>query len=179
MATGASHYRFSILGLLAQHPLSGYDLKRVLNGLSWLIGSPSFGSLYPALHALQAEGLVAVETRLREGKPPRKIYSITEEGTAALEHWLDEPGAPQASLKGFVMRLLLAGVLEPEALTRHLVQRQTLVAGQLARLHEEMEHDAGQQLATAYQIAMARSELEWIQETLANLSAGKSLTEEA
>ena len=29
---------------LAQQPMSGYDIKRFLKGLSWLIGSPSSGS---------------------------------------------------------------------------------------------------------------------------------------
>ena len=41
--------------------MSGYDIKQSLKDLSWLIGSPSFGSLYPALHALVDDGFATVE----------------------------------------------------------------------------------------------------------------------
>ena len=36
--------------------MSGYDIKRLLKSLNWLVGSPSFGTLYPTLH----DGLVSV-----------------------------------------------------------------------------------------------------------------------
>ena len=53
--------RHFILGLLTQQPMSGYGIKRSLKSLSWLIDSPSFGSIYPALRTLQEDGLVTVE----------------------------------------------------------------------------------------------------------------------
>jgi len=71
---------FYLLGLLARWPMSGYDIKRFLKGLGWLVDSPSFGSLYPALHALLESGLVTVEVVPHHDKPPRKIYTITEKG---------------------------------------------------------------------------------------------------
>jgi DNA-binding PadR family transcriptional regulator len=67
-----------ILDLLTRQPMSGYDIKRFLKSLSWLIDSPSFGSLYPALHTLLEDGLVTVEVIPPQDKPPRKIYSITD-----------------------------------------------------------------------------------------------------
>lgn len=47
--------RHFILGLWVQQPVSGYDIRQMFKGLEWLIGAPSFGSLYPALHALLRE----------------------------------------------------------------------------------------------------------------------------
>jgi DNA-binding PadR family transcriptional regulator len=55
MAAGTVSLRYFVLGLLAQEPMSGYDIKRFLKGLNWLIGSPSDGSLYPNLRALLQE----------------------------------------------------------------------------------------------------------------------------
>ena len=52
MPTGTGSFRYSILGLLTHEPMSGYDIKRFLESLGWLVGSPSYGSIYPALHAL-------------------------------------------------------------------------------------------------------------------------------
>jgi DNA-binding PadR family transcriptional regulator len=55
MAAGNVSLRHLILGLLTRKPMSGYDIKRFLKGLNWLIGSPSDGSLYPNLRALLQE----------------------------------------------------------------------------------------------------------------------------
>ena len=89
MASTMSIRRF-ILGLLARQPMSGYDIKRFLKSLSWLIDSPSFGSLYPALHALLEDGLVTVEVVPRQDKPPRKIYSVTEAGRCCEGGWTSQ-----------------------------------------------------------------------------------------
>ncbi len=42
------------------------------------------GTLYPILHALQEDGLLACETRVVEGKA-RKYYHLTRAGRAALK----------------------------------------------------------------------------------------------
>ena len=81
------------LGLLTQQPMSGYDIKRFLKGLSWLIDVPSLGSLYPCLHALLEDGLVTMEVVARQDRPPRKIYTITEAGEEALRAWLSQPNS--------------------------------------------------------------------------------------
>lgn len=60
----------AILGLLKEHPMHGYDLrKRLRNGFG-LISSLSFGSLYPALARLQASGAV------REIDPPTSTAEV-------------------------------------------------------------------------------------------------------
>ena len=91
--------RHFILGLLAQQPMSGYDIRQVLNGLGWLVGNPSFGSLYPALHALLKDGMVTVDVDARPGRPSRKIYSIADAGRQTLQEWSDQPAGPYASAR--------------------------------------------------------------------------------
>jgi DNA-binding PadR family transcriptional regulator len=48
----------AILGLLKEHPMHGYDLRKRLRGDFGLLSSLSFGSLYPALARLEASGAV-------------------------------------------------------------------------------------------------------------------------
>jgi len=48
----------AILGLLKEQPMHGYDLRKRLRGDFGLLASLSFGSLYPALARLGAEGAV-------------------------------------------------------------------------------------------------------------------------
>ena len=98
-------FRYFVLGLLAQQPMSGYDFKSYLGSLDWLVRSPSFGSVYSNLHALLEDGLVEVEVIQNEDRPTRKVYSITEAGTRVLQEWVSEPLDSSGSLKAFLRRL--------------------------------------------------------------------------
>jgi DNA-binding PadR family transcriptional regulator len=154
-----------------QQPMSGYDIKRFLKGLSWLIGSPSGGSLYPVLRALWQEKLVTVEVVPGLDRPPRKIYTITEAGHQALQAWIEQPIAANAPLKAFVMRLLLADSHSQARLTAHLRQRRAQVATHHAELVRGLSApnarlDLGQQLALDYGLALATAELAWLDFTL-------------
>jgi DNA-binding PadR family transcriptional regulator len=167
--------RHLILGLLTQQPMSGYDIKRFLKSLSWLIDSPSFGSIYPNLRTLQEEGLVTMEEVLRQRKQPRKIYTITETGRQALSEWMDQPTSPDASLKAFLVRLILAGSFSHTGLIVHLQQRRSQIAAHHTTLKQIVETldetaDSGQRLAFDYGLALATVELAWLDSKLELLS---------
>ena len=104
MKTGGVSFRYFVLGLLAQQPMSGYDIKRLLGRLSWLIGSSSFGNIYPTLHALLDEGWVTVNVVTHQNRPPKKTYKIKAEGRQALQEWLERPVPVNLSQRAFVMR---------------------------------------------------------------------------
>jgi PadR family transcriptional regulator AphA len=174
MASAVSIRHF-ILGLLNRQPMSGYDIKSFLKSLSWLIDSPSFGSLYPALHALLENGLVTVEVVSRQDKPPRKIYSITESGRQVLQEWLGQPIGSGVSLKAFLMRLVLASNLSQAGLVAYLEQRRTQVAAHQLDLEQtagvmDEGMDLGERLALEYGLAVAAAELGWLESTLARQS---------
>jgi DNA-binding PadR family transcriptional regulator len=155
--------------------MSGYDIKRFLASLGWLVGSPSYGSIYPALHALLEDGLVSVEVFSALNKPPRKIYSITDAGRYALRKWIRKPVVANASLKAFLMRLILANNLTKPGLATHLEQRRAQVGTRhvaLQRMIDELQEDAdqGQRLALEYGVFIASAELAWLDEKLGQLS---------
>ncbi|MDY7040716.1 MAG: PadR family transcriptional regulator [Chloroflexota bacterium] len=174
MPTDTVRFRYFVLGLLARQSMSGYDIRRFLKGFSWLIGSPSFGSLYPVLHALLEEGLVTVVVFPSEDKPPRKTYTITEAGRQVLQRWLNQPVGSGAPLKAFVMRLILASNFSRAGLIAHLEQRRTQVAAHHADLEQTAnklgEVDLGQDLALGYGLAIAAAELAWLDSALELLS---------
>ena len=174
MAGGRVSLRYLILGLLARQPMSGYDIKRFLHGLSWLIGSPSSGSLYPVLRSLLQEGLVTVETIPSVDRPPKKTYSITQAGEQMLDAWMDQPVASSPPLKAFVMRLLLAPSLPHARLVAHLEQRRAQAATHHAALKRATgiapeKLDLGQRLAQDYGLALASAELAWLDTALDRL----------
>ncbi|MBN1314933.1 MAG: PadR family transcriptional regulator [Anaerolineales bacterium] len=167
------NFRHFVLGLLSRQPMSGYDIKRLLKNLNWLIGNPSFGSLYPTLRKLLNEGLVTVQTQSNETRPNRKIYSITEQGQRVLEEWNNRPAKTDASLKTFLMRLILADIHSIDSLVAYMEKRRAQVTRQQAALEKFLndgtEQDTKQYLAHGYGLVMANAELNWLDDTLNRL----------
>jgi DNA-binding PadR family transcriptional regulator len=168
--------RYLALGLLTQQSMSGYDIKRRLKPLAWLIGSPSFGNLYPILRSLLQENLVTVKVLVRQDKPPRKIYTITKAGQQALQTWTEQPAAPRTTvLKTFVMRLILAGHFTRSSLMGYLRQRHSQVTAYKVALDQSIQEldnttDLEQRLASDYGLAIANAELCWLGDVLEHLS---------
>jgi DNA-binding PadR family transcriptional regulator len=166
MTTGGMSFRCFVLGLLEQQSMSGYDIKRLLQDMNWLIGGSSFGNIYPTLHTLLKDGLVTVEVVPCEDRPSRKIYDVTEKGRQALRDWLKQPVPRNASPKAFVMRLILTRDLSQKALAAHLQQRRAQVAAHRDALEgmcaESKRAGVGWQLALDYGLALVDTELEWL-----------------
>jgi DNA-binding PadR family transcriptional regulator len=146
-----------------------------------LIGRSSFGNIYPALHDLLDEGLVTVDVITSSDRPPRKVYNINEDGREVLEEWNREPGGSDASLKTFVMRLLLLGNLGHGELVAHLEQRRAEVVAQRDALSELAERanddDLGRKLALEYGLALSGKEIDWLEHTLEELGTSVSYSE--
>jgi DNA-binding PadR family transcriptional regulator len=77
---GHGDLRLWLLKLIDDHPRHGYDIIAVLEEQFLGIYSPSPGTVYPRLAALEQEGLIEVE-REDDG---RKIYRLTDKGRAEL-----------------------------------------------------------------------------------------------
>ena len=180
MTGTAANFRYFILGLLAEQAMSGYDIRRLLKGLGWLMGNPSFGAIYPALHALLEDGLATVETTSQSNKRIRKIYTITDAGRQSLQDWVAQPTKSRINVKSFVMYLILVGNLAQDKLAAHLQQRRQVVVAHYSAL-ESVLHDLGervnqgQRIAIEYGLATASAELVWLDRMLAQLSAGQDI----
>lgn len=74
-----------VLGVLEDGESHGYEISKRIRRLSERALEVGEGQLYPALHALEASGLVSAEWVPQEGKPARKVYQITAKGQSALE----------------------------------------------------------------------------------------------
>ncbi|MGA2529427.1 MAG: helix-turn-helix transcriptional regulator [Acidimicrobiales bacterium] len=75
----------AILGLLKEHPMHGYDLRKRLRGDFGLLSSLSFGSLYPALARLEATGAVHEVSALGGTREAPSPGAFTSAGSIAGE----------------------------------------------------------------------------------------------
>jgi DNA-binding PadR family transcriptional regulator len=170
MTTGGMSFRYSVLGLLDQKPMSGYDIKRLPEGVDWLIGGSSFGNIYPTLHTLLEDGLVTVDVVSNQDRPPRKVYAVSEKGRQALRERLEQPIPPNASLKTFIMCLILTQDLSQKGSVACLQQRRAQVIAHrdaLRGMSDESEQaGTGWQLALDYGLALTDTELDWLDRAL-------------
>ena len=79
---------YCVLSLLRDEPLYGFDLVRRLADIDGLVTSE--GTIYPLLSRLRREGWVSTTWSESESGPPRRYYSLTNEGTHALCGFTDE-----------------------------------------------------------------------------------------
>jgi PadR family transcriptional regulator PadR len=75
-----------VLGSLIHGPLHGYRIVQAIRAKSDGALKCGDNQIYPVLHRLESEGLVSAEWQIQQGKPSRKVYALTQEGTSKLEH---------------------------------------------------------------------------------------------
>jgi DNA-binding PadR family transcriptional regulator len=146
----------AILGLLTEQELHGYELKKRLGELLSSRASISFGSLYPALARLEAQGnvkaveqrtvvpaapmtgslageLAAFKARVREshlvkgGGRGKKVYGITEAGRERLVELLADPDVSDD--RAFTLRVAFARHLAPGERLELFERRRTELLG--------------------------------------------------
>lgn len=168
--------RHAILGLLSIQPMSGYDLKKVIDESVGHFWSADQSQIYRTLAGLVDEGLASRRTVVQEDRPNLHLHSATDQGLAELDRWLASPLRPQPTREPFLARLFFAHRLPMDQLRTLLETRRLEVSEQLAALEAisvaneapedvtEVEHAL--RLATlANGIAHAKTEIDWLNAT--------------
>jgi DNA-binding PadR family transcriptional regulator len=102
---------YSLLGLLDQGPVHGYELKRQFDRYFAPDHGLPFGQVYATLERLEKHGRVAVAAIEQDEGPERRCYAITEAGEEALEQWLNEPLEPEPHLRSALFAKVVLSVL--------------------------------------------------------------------
>ncbi len=102
--------KYAILGLLHYKDMHGYKIKKHIEqnfGHMWTI---NHGQIYPALKKMEDEGLVTVTRVDQEGRPSRKVYSISEKGMHTFRSWLESDPEKNMLLRDpFLTRFVFFG----------------------------------------------------------------------
>ena len=134
----------AVLGLLHEHPLHGYELRKRLNvvlGWSRLL---SYGSLYPALQRMLRAGLIR---ELRAAAPaappasnrrPRITYELTDDGKTHFTALMSDAGPAAWEDDTFDVRFAFFGRIDREIRLRILEGRRARLEERLARLRQQL-----------------------------------------
>lgn len=141
--------RFAVLSLLDIEPGSGYDLKRRFERSVNHFWSASHQQMYRELHKLHGEGLLDCTEELQDGRPDKKVYSLTAAGRTALEAWAAKPAAAQKIRDPFLIQVFAGHHLPPAQmraeLQRHLNEHRDTLATYEAQNERFYRRSAEQQ----------------------------------
>jgi PadR family transcriptional regulator, regulatory protein AphA len=164
--------RHAILGLLAIRPMSGYELKKVIDDSVQHFWTADQSQVYRTLAALVDDGLASRRTVVQDDRPNLHLHTVTDSGLVELDRWLASPLQSPPSREPFLARLFFADRLSVEEV-RDLLDARRQEANRLLAALEAIpvparSGDFGHmlRLATlANGIAHARAELDWLDAT--------------
>jgi DNA-binding PadR family transcriptional regulator len=140
----------AVLGLLHENPMHGYELRKRLNAVLGAFRAFGYGSLYPCLKQLLAEGLIAEEpppgTAKPVGRRSKIVYRLTADGKERLQELLAESGPAAWEDDGFGVHFAFFGQTRADIRLRILEGRRSRLEerldgfrGALARTRERLD----------------------------------------
>ncbi|MBO4902838.1 MAG: PadR family transcriptional regulator [Lachnospiraceae bacterium] len=108
-----------ILGLLSHEDLTGYDMKKRIDGAISFFWKGSFGNIYPALKDMENQGLIT-KSDTSVGGRERTTYRITESGRDKLKDWLRDEQASNELKYETLLKLFFGGVETGEVSVRNI-----------------------------------------------------------
>jgi len=165
-------HKYLILGLLAQNPMTGYDMRKHVQDVLSVVTNASYGSLYPILHKLLEEEAVQMDEVAQEGRPAKKIYRITQKGAKELQAWLKQAPAEDKFKREFLLKLYFAQEMPAQDLRKMLMRRQQEMQARLSSLYLEREatNDPRQKWILDYSLSMYQAEMTWLEQVQEDLS---------
>jgi DNA-binding PadR family transcriptional regulator len=125
--------RIAALGLLAQHPGSGYDLLKRFEKSMANVWPATQSQLYGELNKLADTGLIEVSDI---GPRRRKEYRITAAGRAELQRWVTNPHDDPPYRSAALLRVFLLDEIPRGAARKHMVAVAEHAEAEVKRLEE-------------------------------------------
>ncbi|GJM37897.1 MAG: hypothetical protein DHS20C19_12640 [Acidimicrobiales bacterium] len=133
MASRLTTSSYAVLGLLRIQPWTGYELTRQATRSLRFAWPKSERLLYAEPKKLVEHGLVTAHDE-QVGQRSRTVYTITDEGRAALSEWMTTSPQPPVLEAEALLRLLFA----ENGTTEDVIAALDALAADAADLHEQV-----------------------------------------
>jgi PadR family transcriptional regulator, regulatory protein AphA len=175
-----SQTQFALLGLLQLGPMSGYDLKQMVDQSIAHFWREGWGRIYPTLRALEKAGMVAKRTERKRGRPERNVYTIRPEGRKRLREWLSRDWAPEVYRNEMLLKLFLGRTAGEAVAEGHVTRFREQCAAEIATYEailKVIEIEAGKghpdapfwKMTVSYGLHSSHALKAWAEETLSVL----------
>jgi PadR family transcriptional regulator AphA len=109
-----------LLGLLSLGPMTGYEMRHMMEQSTANFWSESFGQIYPALKSMVGDGWVTVEEKMGGGRA-KKIYKLTPAGEKRLRQWLQIEAKPQGNRCELLLKIFFGDQAERGVIAAQVV----------------------------------------------------------
>ena len=167
---------YALLGLVGMAPMSGYDVHKVFDTTPMGHFSSSPGAIYPALRRLERRGLLEARLDQTTETRPRRVYSLSEAGEAALLAWLREPVTREGMVRDAgvpILRFsLMQGRLSAPAVVAYLEGYRQVVKSYVEELRGylpdvQVDNALHARLALERGMSGYESDIDWIGHAIA------------
>ncbi len=114
---------YALLGFLNYAPLTGYDLKKILDDSVNFFWSAHTSQIYRELQALEKDGYIFSTVKPSEKGPNRREYAITSSGILHLRKWLAEGHTNESMRNEFMVWLLFSSHIGKNELYQQLQKK--------------------------------------------------------
>lgn len=171
--------RYAILGMLADRPRSGYEIRKFMLESTAHFWQESDASVYPMLKKLAAEKKVTACSE-HFGKRKRKIFEITPAGKKEFSAWLAIPAERENRRSELLLKLFFGAHATPDDVIKKLLQRRQQVldaqkkfekidSETLAEVADTHPHKMFWAMTLQYGIKLTEAEIEWIDDCVKGL----------
>jgi PadR family transcriptional regulator, regulatory protein AphA len=117
---------YALLGLVSYKPATGYDLKTIFTRTINMFWDASLPQIYRTLNQMEKNGWLSSSIEHQEGKPSRKIYSITDKGKKELNNWLIAPPEIPQIKNEMLVKVFFGNRMNQEDLVNHIKESREL-----------------------------------------------------
>jgi len=166
----SSTIEYSLLGLLHERPMYGYELARRLGNSTGLgaVWHVSQSNLYGMLAKLCGRGLATVALEDQPTRPTRKVFRLSETGETEFARWMQSPVQHGRNIRiEFIAKLYFARRLDPLA-ARTLVSEQKRACTlwyerTLARSHSSPDQEEFDTLVHEFRAGQLSAIIRWLE----------------
>ncbi|POX40965.1 PadR family transcriptional regulator [Streptomyces sp. Ru73] len=178
---------FAVLGLLRESPMHGYELRKRLNTSLGVFRAFSYGTLYPCLKSLVANGWLTEETgggpaqgapaASLAGRRAKIVYRLTAAGKEHFEELLAHSGPDAWEDEHFGVRFAFFGQTSRDVRMRVLEGRRSRLEERLERMRSSL---ARRERLDQYTLELQRHgvesverEVRWLNELIESERTGR------
>lgn len=168
------------LGILSFGDATGYEIKKMAEeGLFSHFVEASYGSIYPALTRMTEHGLLTCRSEVQDGKPDKKVYSITEAGRIELKSALTTRPSKDKFKSEFLFIMLMSEHLDQAHVSDVLTQRAQELEAELEMIRAcgEQLSKPGMQFVNGYGKAVVGAAHEYVVENIGFRTQASALNE--
>lgn len=137
--------KYTLLGFLNYNPSTGYELKQIIDVSTSYFWHAKQSQIYTTLKKLEEEDLVSSRFEPQEGRPNRRVYTISQDGKDELKGWLEKPlNSIEKHKETLLLKLFFSAETDKDIVLKELHQQRELHQKQLHKYQRTTKEVIGQ-----------------------------------